>query len=131
VSLAVSSQDRHRRIISVSSISTIRASPRPWWCIGKLHTVTLRLLQGRVVSVWPRHHELSSWFSELDLADGVGECRVLLARTSSCGLAVLAVLGLLEGDLFPIGITVNVDVGDAHCDGCWWVNVCVFCLLVG
>jgi hypothetical protein len=62
------------------------------------------------------HHELSCWLTKLDFADGVRECRVFLARTA--WLAVLAQLGLLKGDLFPVGVAVNIDVCLAHRVGC-------------
>lgn len=58
------------------------------------------------------HHELSCWLTKLDLADGVREGRVFLARTA--WLTVLAQLGLLEGDLFPVWVAVDVDICLAH-----------------
>lgn len=78
------------------------------------------------------HHELCCWLTKLDLADGVREGRVFLARTT--WLAVLAELGLLKGDLFPVRVAVNIDICLAHlvgCDGDGPKGICVVLVLDG
>jgi hypothetical protein len=69
-----------------------------------------------VRSMWSRHHILGCRFSELDLAQRVGKRRVFLAWASKSRRAVLAVLGGLEGELLAIGIAIDINVRDAHCE---------------
>lgn len=63
-------------------------------------------------------------FSELDVADWVLEDGKLLAW--SAWLPILADRCLAEFDFSAVWVTVNVNVGDAHC--CGW-NVYVAWLL--
>lgn len=79
-----------------------------------------------VRSMWSGHHVLGRRFSELDLAHRVGERRVFLAWASKGRGAVLAVLGGLEAELLAIGIAIDINVRDAHCER-WLVGerICV------
>lgn len=66
------------------------------------------------------HHVFSGWFSKSDLADRVLEDGQLLAWTA--WLAILAVGHLAEFDVFAVGVLVDINVGDTHCD-CWNVGM--------
>lgn len=61
------------------------------------------------------HHVFCCWFTKLDLADWILEGGQLLAWTA--GLTVLAKRCLTELDVLAVWVTVDIDVGDAHCDG--------------
>ncbi len=65
------------------------------------------------------HHVFCGRFAELDFSDWVLEDREFLAWTA--GLPVLAKGGLTERNFLAVWVAVDIDVGDAHCDG--WLNV--------
>jgi hypothetical protein len=83
-----------------------------------------------MMSMRTGHHKLSRRFRELDLADRILECGVRLAWTAWC--AVLTVLGLLEGDLFPIRVAIDINIRLTHCEGVVGVgSMCCFWCWIG